>query len=621
MMGKKDYSERSQVQIASLDDLVPSGHLVRKLEEAIDLSFIYDEVKDLYKPYGRESIDPVVLMKIVILQYVFGIPSMRKTIKEIEVNLAYRWYLGYGLYEDIPHFSTFGKNYTRRFKDTDLFQKIFSRILMEVDACGFLDTESLFIDGTHIKASANPHKYQNETMEKEARCYEKELQEEIEKDRLEHGKKPLKEKESTPETINKKVSTTDPDSGWFHKGEHKQVFAYAANTCCDKNNYVIDFEVTAGNVHDSVSFWELYRKVSERVKYPKYYVMDAGYKIPAIARTLIEEGKVPVMPYKRPMTKKGYFRKSDYVYDEYFDCYLCPNNQILKYSTTNRDGYREYKSDGKKCKDCPYQNQCTGSKDHVKVVSRHVWEGYMEKVEEIRHQTGMKEIYQKRKETIERVFADGKEKHGMRYTQYRGLAKVTMELTLLFACMNLKKLAIWKWRKGGLRKPCSFVCIFEPIYLYIKFKMVPGASHQEPFCLQSEPGLPFGIQVKILIPFDYSFFSIQPIKVLTFSSSSSFMVLSFSHNSRYEVFASSSGAKNSAGVISKYEMILNSSLRDGKAAPLVIPRMYEPLLSKSKLILCSEIFFAILNSVILIRINSSYCVLAIPVPPSSTIVV
>ncbi len=124
----------------------------------------------------------------MILQYVFGIPSMRKTIKEIEVNLAYRWYLGYGLYEDIPHFSTFGKNYTRRFKDTDLFQKIFSRILMEVDACGF---------GTHIKASANPHKYQNETMEKEARCYEKELQEEIEKDRLEHGKKPLKEKEST----------------------------------------------------------------------------------------------------------------------------------------------------------------------------------------------------------------------------------------------------------------------------------------------------------------------------------------------------------------------------------------------------------------------------------------
>ena len=107
------------------------------------------------------------------------------------------------------------------------------------------------------------------------------------------------------------------------------------------------------------------------------------------------------------------------------------------------------------------------------------------------------------------------------------------------------------------------------------------------------------------------------MKVLTFSRSSSFMVLSFSHNSRYGVSASSIGAKNSAGVILKYEIILNNSLRDGKADPLVIPRMYEPLLSKSKLILCSEIFFDIRSSVILLRMKSSYCVLAIPVPPSS----
>lgn len=169
MMGVKDYLERSQVEIVSLEDLVPPNHLVRKLEAAVDLSFIYDEVKNLYKPYGRESIDPVMLMKIVILQYVFGIPSMRKTIKEIEVNIAYRWYLGYGLYETIPHFSTFGKNYSRRFKDTDLFRNIFTRILMEVSSCGFLDTESLFLDGTHVKASANSHKYRNEVVEKEVR--------------------------------------------------------------------------------------------------------------------------------------------------------------------------------------------------------------------------------------------------------------------------------------------------------------------------------------------------------------------------------------------------------------------------------------------------------------------
>ena len=456
MMGFKDNNERAQVEFISLEDLVPANHLVRKLDAAMDFSFIYDEVKDLYKPYGRESIDPVVLIKITFIQYIFGIPSMRRTIEEIEVNFAYRWFLGYGMNEKIPHFSTFGKNYSRRFEGTDIFEKIFKRILEEAYRCNLIKDEQVFIDGSHIKASANTHKYQDIEIEKAARSYEAELQEEISKDREKHGKKPLKPKESTPEIVHQKQSTTDPESGLFHKGEHKKVFAYATNTCCDKNGYVIDFEVTPGNVHDSVSFMELYRRLKENERI-KYYVMDAGYKIPAIARNVLRDGNIPILPYKRPMTKEGFFKKYEYVYDEYYDCYICPNNQILKYSTTNREGYREYKSDASKCKDCPYKNRCTESKNHVKVVTRHVWENYMEQVEEIRHTTGSKEIYKRRKETIERVFADAKEKHAMRYTQYRGLAKMKMELNLLFGCMNLKRMANWKWRR---RQPSLYFVYF-----------------------------------------------------------------------------------------------------------------------------------------------------------------
>ena len=104
MMGKKHKQERNQLEVVSLEDLVPKNHLVRKLDAAMDFNFIYEIVKDLYKPYGRESIDPVVLVKIVFIQYIFGIPSMRKTIEEIEVNFAYRWFLGYGIHEEIPHF-------------------------------------------------------------------------------------------------------------------------------------------------------------------------------------------------------------------------------------------------------------------------------------------------------------------------------------------------------------------------------------------------------------------------------------------------------------------------------------------------------------------------------------
>ena len=139
---------------------------------------------------------------------------------------------------------------------------------------------------------------------KEARHYEKELQEEIKKDRKLTVKSHTRKK-STSRRRKRKVSTTDPDSGWFHKREHKQVFAYSANTCCDKNNYILDFTVTAGNVHDSTSFWELYKRM-KIIEGATYYVLDAGYKIPAIARQLIEDKKIPVMPYKRPMTKKGF---------------------------------------------------------------------------------------------------------------------------------------------------------------------------------------------------------------------------------------------------------------------------------------------------------------------------
>ena len=193
MMGVKKKADRNQIELLSIDDLVPKNHLVRKLDAAINLDFIYDEVKDLYKPYGRESIDPVVLIKIVMIQYIFGIRSMRQTLKEIEVNFAYRWYIGYNMHEQLPHFSTFSKNYSRRFKDTDLFEKIFAKILNEVNKYGFIDDENIFIDGTHIKANANTHKYRHEVIEASAKVYEDALIEEINKDRALHNKKPLKE--------------------------------------------------------------------------------------------------------------------------------------------------------------------------------------------------------------------------------------------------------------------------------------------------------------------------------------------------------------------------------------------------------------------------------------------
>ncbi|WP_442859721.1 transposase [Anaerovorax sp. IOR16] len=194
MMGKKDLLGRDQFQMVTLNSLVPQDHIIRKIDTAINLSFIYDLVKDLYSDVGKESIDPVVLIKITLIQYTFGIRSMRQTIKEIQTNVAYRWYLGYSLEEEIPHFSTFGKNYSRRFQNTDLFEQIFQRVIAEIMEYEFINSESIFIDGTHIKASANNHNSEKETVLESVKYYEKELMKEINEDRIERGKQACKKK-------------------------------------------------------------------------------------------------------------------------------------------------------------------------------------------------------------------------------------------------------------------------------------------------------------------------------------------------------------------------------------------------------------------------------------------
>ncbi len=172
--------------------------------------------------------------------------------------------------------------------------------------------------------------------------------------------KPLVEKEEYKEI---KENTTDPEGGVFHKGEHKKVFAYLANVAFDKNNYVMGFVLNSGNKHDSKEFPKLYEQLKNRFKNIKNVVVDAGYKTPAIAKQILDDYKTIVTPYKRPMTKFGFFKKYEFVYDEYYDVYICPNNEFLKYSTTNRDGYKEYKSNKIKCQNCEYLSKCTQKTD------------------------------------------------------------------------------------------------------------------------------------------------------------------------------------------------------------------------------------------------------------------
>src|SRR5690606_37808076 len=293
MLSKHNPIQRDQIEMIALDELVPANHLVRKIEAAIDFSFIYDLVKDMYSEVGRPSIDPVILIKLTFIQYTFGIRSMRQTIEELKTNMAYRWFLGYGFHDKVPHFSTFGKNYERRFKDADLFEQIFYRILKTAAEKNLISAEHVFVESTHVKASANKRKFEKKVVRKETRAYQERLQEEINQDREDRGKKPFPPDKFDKEEYKEiKESTTDPESGYYVKDERTKQFAYSFHAAADRNGFVLGTIVTPGNTHDSQILEPLVEQVIEKVSKPEAVAADAAYKTPAITNYLLKNDKI-----------------------------------------------------------------------------------------------------------------------------------------------------------------------------------------------------------------------------------------------------------------------------------------------------------------------------------------
>ena len=192
-MLKPFIPHHNESETVSPESLVPQNHLVRKIAKAIDFEFIRKEVAPLYcHNNGRPPVDPVQLIKIMLLGYIFGVKSERQLIKEIEVNVAYRWFLGMSLTEKVIHASTLSQNRIRRFNNSDIFERIFTQIVQQAMQKGLVGGEKLYTDSTHLKADANKNKYKNEEVEERVSAYIDMLNEDVAKDREHEGKKPLK---------------------------------------------------------------------------------------------------------------------------------------------------------------------------------------------------------------------------------------------------------------------------------------------------------------------------------------------------------------------------------------------------------------------------------------------
>jgi transposase len=456
--------------MVDIDALVPKDHLLRKIEQIMNYGWLYERLSPYYcHDKGRDGTDPVVLVKMVLIQHLFGIASLRQTRREIEVNVAYRWFLGYNLLDNIPHFATVSYAFCKRFPPEPA-SEIFEHVLNKALNNRVVDPSLVFIDGTHIKASANKKKFQKEQVAKTAKIYEEQLRAEVNAEREALGKKPIEDDDDDePPTVEKTVSTTDPDAGMFVKGEHERQFAYEAHTACDRHGFVPDVEVTAGNVHDSVAFDAVYDRVIEKIgKFEiEAIAMDAAYKTPWIAKRILEGGQIPILPYTRYTGSKERYKPWEYTFEN--DCCICPRGNVLRHTTTDRDGKRTYRSTPRECVDCPCKYKCGANEKGQKMLTRHIWQEFPDTAEALRKTDYGKAVYDLRKRTIEPVFGDAKEKHAMRYTQHRGLPRVTNRVRLKYAAMNLKKLAMRCWKMLCFPR---FYCFLTP---FLRKKVLPAA--------------------------------------------------------------------------------------------------------------------------------------------------
>ena len=456
---------QSEAVFMLMEEMVPKDSIFRKIDKYIDFTFIYEEVKDLYcENNGRPSIDPVVLFKLVFIQAIDGIKSMRKTCKKIQVDAEYRWFLGIPFGKETPHFSTFSKNYERRFKGTKIFENIFIKILNMAERYGMLN-EEFFMDSTHRKANANKNKYVDKIV-KEVKKRRKFLEEEINEERKRTGKKEFEYKDEIKEK-HIKVSTTDKESGYYHRDNKEKGFMYLEHrTVNGKCNIITDAHVTKGNVHDSaVCIERLEYQRKELGLNIKKVGLDSGYDTIDIKKYFQDEGIYGVIQYRSYGQGETKVRKYEFKYHQEEDCYECPRTGvILPYRNINKYGYKEY-YDINQCKNCPFIKECCG-KNKYRKIRRLISEEINEEARKRRLSEEGKGLLKERRTTVERSFGDSKQNHGYRYTLYKGVEKNQDYTHLICAAQNMKNIALKQEKVNG--KPLTKETIYSNIIKKMK---------------------------------------------------------------------------------------------------------------------------------------------------------
>jgi transposase len=452
MMGRNEVSQ-NKLEFIVLNDFVPSNHILRLISEKIDFTFIYEKMEKFYSNLGRRSIDPVLMFKMLLIGYLFNIRSERELEEQVHLNIAYRWFLGLDLSDQVPDHSTFSQNRRRRFKDSNVIQDIFDHVVKLCIQEGLIGGEIVLTDSTHIKASASGGKVEKIIVEKQPSEYldtleeeVKKLKKELEQQRKSEGKKKRGKKPGLEnEKIEVKLPTTDPDSGLLNRPGKPKGPHYLAHTSFDsKHGIIVDIHPTAGNLNDSEPYVDRLKVIKD--KFNLQYegaAADKGYDTTSILhglKTLNIESYIS--PIKRSNASTSTSLK-EFTYDKNQDLFICPFKKELPFShfyMMRNTYYKTYSAKTKDCKVCPLREECFGKTATRRTISRPIAHDLIEENYERSKTEKYKEVQRLRRIWCEGSFGTMKGRHNLFSTYKRGTEKIKEQCLFSALALNLKRM-------------------------------------------------------------------------------------------------------------------------------------------------------------------------------------
>jgi transposase len=451
MMGRRERGQGQFFYAFDLDKVVPADHLVKQIDGVVDLDWVHKELAPYYSHTGRPSIDPVLMIRMLLVGYVFAIRSERQLCSEVQVNLAYRWFCKLGIEDGIPDHSVFSRARHERFRQSEALRRVFESVVSKCIAAGLVGGEGFSIDASLIRADVDKKKRmpgdqpigwpKAEDASRAVREYLIALDAAAQGDRDSSGyddgssggrRRPPKE-----------VSLTDPQAAWVARKNSDPFFAYDVNYLIDnKAGIIVDAEGTRANRVAEIAITEtMLERTKERFGFwPQRLAGDTVYGAVRLLKWLTDRSIVPHVPvWDRSPRSDGTFSRADFLFDEKRNIYICPGGAELT-STGNVDQghtvyYRAKKSD---CSTCLLKPRCTTA--IVRKVTRDVDEEIRDRVRTLANTAEFQQSRRERKK-VEMRFAHMKRILKLDRLRLRGLSGAKDEVLLTATAQNLRRLA------------------------------------------------------------------------------------------------------------------------------------------------------------------------------------